>query len=40
MTSSVTVLGVLITVATVLVAVAPVVLLAIWLKDHKEGRLW
>lgn len=35
-----TLLAVLISAATVLVAVAPLVLLLLWLKDRKEGRLW
>ena len=35
-----TALAVLITVATALVALAPVVLLVLWIKDRKEGRLW
>jgi hypothetical protein len=33
-------LGILITVATLMVAVAPVVLLVLWMKDKKGGRLW
>lgn len=33
-------LEVLIIAATLLVAVAPVVLVVLWLKDRKEGRLW
>jgi hypothetical protein len=35
-----TVLSILITGATALVAVAPIVLLILWIKDRKEGRLW
>lgn len=35
-----TVLAVLITAATALVALAPIVLLTLWIKDRKEGRLW
>ena len=37
---SATTLSILIIAATVLVAVAPVVLIVLWLKDNKKGLLW
>ncbi|MGD2118606.1 MAG: hypothetical protein PVG66_09615 [Chromatiales bacterium] len=37
---SATALTFLIIAATALVALAPLVLILIWLKDSKEGRLW
>lgn len=33
-------LGILITIATMMVAVAPVILLVLWLIDKKKERLW
>ena len=37
---SATALEILITVSTLLVAVAPVILILLWLKDKKGGNLW
>ncbi|MES9945371.1 MAG: hypothetical protein ABW080_10475 [Candidatus Thiodiazotropha sp.] len=33
-------LGILIMIATLMVAAAPVILLVLWLMDKKQGRLW
>ena len=33
-------LGALIVMATVLVALAPVVLIVLWIRDRKGGKLW
>lgn len=35
-----TTLGLLITIATLMVAVAPVLLLVLWFRDRKGGDLW
>jgi hypothetical protein len=40
MTISSTVLALLITISTVLVAIAPVTLIVLWLRDRKNGDLW
>ena len=40
MTISSGTLEILIVAATALAAVAPVILLILWIKDHKGGRLW
>ena len=40
MTISADALGILITVATLMVAVAPVILLVLWLMDKRGGKLW
>lgn len=40
MTIGVDVLELLILAATALVAVAPVILLVLWFRDRKGGRLW
>ena len=40
MTISPGALGVIIITATVLVAIAPVVLLVLWIRDKRGGRLW
>lgn len=40
MTISVTALGWLVGVATVITALAPVVLLLFWISDWCKGRLW
>ncbi len=40
MTISQTLLAALITAATALVAVAPVILLLLWIRDRKRGKLW
>lgn len=40
MTISSSALDVLITISTVLVAVAPVILVILWFKDKKGGKLW
>ena len=37
---SVSALELLITASTLLVAVAPVILVALWFKDKKGGKLW
>jgi hypothetical protein len=33
-------LGILIIMATLMVAVAPVILLALWMMDKRGGKLW
>jgi hypothetical protein len=33
-------LGILITIATLMVAAAPVILLVLWIMDKREGKLW
>jgi hypothetical protein len=40
MTVSANVLELLITISTALVAIAPVILVFLWLKDKKGGKLW
>ena len=40
MTISSNALDVLITLSTVLVAIAPVILVILWFKDKKGGKLW
>ena len=40
MTISASALELLIVAATVLAAVAPIVLLVLWIKDRKGGKLW
>ena len=40
MTISASALELLIVVATALAAVAPIVLLILWIKDRKGGKLW
>jgi hypothetical protein len=40
MTISSSALDMLITVSTLLVAIAPVILVILWLKDRKGGKLW
>jgi len=40
MTITPTVLSTLITVSTVLVAAAPIILIILWFKDRKGGELW
>lgn len=40
MTISSNALDVLITISTVLVAIAPVILVILWFKDKKGGKLW
>jgi hypothetical protein len=40
MTISYNALDVLITISTVLVAIAPVILVILWFKDKKGGKLW
>lgn len=37
---SATALGILIIAATVLVAIAPIVLIVLWLRDNSKGLLW
>lgn len=37
---SANVLELLITISTALVAIAPVILIFLWLKDKKGGKLW
>ena len=33
-------LGVMITLALVVTMIAPVILIVLWIKDWKEGKLW
>jgi hypothetical protein len=33
-------LGILITIATLMVALAPIILLALWMVDKQGGKLW
>lgn len=40
MTASVTFLEILVTSATVVATIAPVVLLVLWAVDARNGRLW
>lgn len=40
MTASVGLLSVLVTVATVFAALAPLVLAVMWVRDWKKGQLW
>jgi hypothetical protein len=40
MTASVGFLQVLVTVATVAASVAPVVLVALWIRDLRGGKIW
>ena len=40
MTISSNALDVLITISTVLVAIAPVILVILWFRDKKGGKLW
>lgn len=40
MTISADVLGILITIATFMVAAAPVLLLVLWMMDKRGGKLW
>ena len=40
MTISPDALDVLITISTLLVAIAPVILVVFWFKDRKGGKLW
>ncbi len=40
MTAGVGFLSVLVTVATVVTTVAPIVLVALWVHDARRGRLW
>ena len=40
MTLPASLFGMLIYAATALVAVAPLILLVLWVKDRKDGRLW
>lgn len=40
MTISATALELLITASTLLVAIVPVVLIVLWFKDKKGGKLW
>lgn len=40
MTASVGLLRGLVTVATVVVSIAPIVLLFLWVRDARGGRLW
>lgn len=40
MTISSNALDVLIVISTILVAIAPVILVILWFKDRKGGRLW
>lgn len=40
MTASVGLLQGLVTIATVVVTLAPLVLLVLWLRDARGGRLW
>lgn len=40
MTASVGFLRALVTVATIVTTIAPVLLLALWVRDARRGRLW
>jgi len=40
MTASVLLLQILVTAATVAVTAAPVVLVVLWIRDARAGRLW
>jgi hypothetical protein len=40
MTASVGLLTILVTAATVVTTLAPVVLVALWVRDARRGRLW
>ncbi len=40
MTASVTFLEILVTASTIVATIAPVVLLALWVIDARDGRLW
>ena len=40
MTASVSFLSALITVATVVATAAPIVLVALWIRDARKGNLW
>lgn len=40
MTASVGFLSVLVTAATVVASLAPLVLVGLWLRDRRQGKLW